>query len=450
MPLNNKLDIWREDLIDMTKRNPLLYYRSDGNRPTGIQFLPENPALLFAQLYSAPGAIPLDKVPCAIEPEDLERRPLELRLLRLQTRVREDERDRGIKTLYMAFGMLEWFESASSQELIRSPLVFVPVSLIHKAATGSFTLKFLDDIECEINPTLRAKLEHDFKIVLPTFGDLVSSANAAQRQLDSLLQGIKETLPQDDRWKLLPEVHLGRFAFQKLVMYQDLQRHSADVLAHPQLRVLGGDAPRPALPAGLPAPEKFDERLHPQEMLEILDADSSQQEAIVLAKADVSFVLKGPPGTGKSQTIGNIIAERLGQGKKVLFVSEKMAALDVVRTRLDDAWLGDFCIDLHSSQANAAEKAKFFSALKTSLDDATRLPVDSSDTSWDRESSNLQSRRNELNIYVRELHRQRQALGKSAFNAYGELARLVDIPDLVFAIPNIDAVSRDQFDAMVR
>ena len=173
MPLNNKLDLWRNDLIDMTRRNPMLYYRSDGKRPTGMQFLPENPALLFAQLYGAPGAIPLDRVPCAIEPEDLERRPLELRLLRLQARVREDERDRGIKTLYMAFGMLEWYESASSQELIRSPLVFVPVTLIHNAATGSFTLKFLDDIECEINPTLRAKLEHDFKIVLPTFGDLV-------------------------------------------------------------------------------------------------------------------------------------------------------------------------------------------------------------------------------------------------------------------------------------
>ncbi len=448
MSLSNKLEIWRKDLIDMSRRNPLLYYKSEGKRPTGIQFLPENPELLFSQLLGKTGSISLDKVPCAIEPEELERRPLGLRLLRLQARIREDERDRGIRTLYMAFGILEWYETPSSQEMIRSPLIFAPVSLNHKAATDTFLLKSLDDIECEINPTLHEKLNHDFKISLPKYSDLLSESDTAPPSLTDLLSAIQDTLPGDGRWKILPEAHLGRFAFQKLVMYQDLQQHSVDILAHPLLQVVGGDAPRPPLPPDLPSADDFDDRIPPQHTLEILDADSSQQEAILLAKSDVSFVLQGPPGTGKSQTIANIIAERLGQGKKVLFVSEKMAALEVVRKRLQDAGLGDYCLDLHSSRTNAAQKIDFFNALKLSLDDAVLPPDAPSEDAWQRQSMDLQRHRAELNSYVKELHLKRLPLGRSAFDAYAELASLIDAPDLAFSVPNIDAVTADQFGAM--
>jgi very-short-patch-repair endonuclease len=446
MSLSNKLETWRKDLIDMSRRNPLLYYKTEG-RGAGIQFLPDSPSNLFAELYGRHGSITLDRENelCALEWEDLHRR-----LLRLRARVREDENDRGTRTLYMVFGMLEWYETAFSQEVIRSPLIFVPVNLTYKTAADSFSLKFIDDLDSEINPTLREKLNHDFKIVLPTFGDLLSGANAGQRQFESLLESIKEIFPQDNRWTIAPEVHLGRFAFQKLVMYQDLQRNLADVLAHPLLQVLGGDTSRPALPSWLPSPEQFDDIIPPQRTLEILDADSSQQEAILLAKADVSFVLKGPPGTGKSQTIANIIAETLGQGKHVLFVSEKMAALDVVRKRLQGAGLGDFCLDLHNPRTNATQKAEFMNALKTSLDEAMMPPQSASDASWQRESSNLQWRRNELNAYERELHLNRAPLGKSAFDAYAQLAQLADVPDLDFNIPGVNTVTMGQFDAIVR
>ncbi|HEU4781841.1 MAG TPA: DUF4011 domain-containing protein, partial [Ktedonobacterales bacterium] len=464
MSLSNKLDTWRTDLIDMTRRNPLLYYKSDGKRPSGIQFLPEDPSLLFVQLCGASGTIALDTLPCAgeQEPEELERR-----LLRLKARVREDEQDRGVRTLYLAFGLLEWYESPYSQELIRSPLIFIPVALNYKAATGSFTLKRLDDADCEINPTLREKLNHNFKIALPVWSDVTgnngngngngnSNRAAAAPTLDDLLSAVQDAIQEtvsaaDGRWKILrDDVHLGRFAFQKLVMYQDLQRHEADVLAHPLLRVLGGEALRAALPPGLPAPDEFDDRLRPQETLEILDADSSQQEAILLAKADVSFVLKGPPGTGKSQTIANIIAERLGQGKKVLFVSEKMAALDVVRKRLHEAGLGDFCLDLHNPRTSSAQKTAFLTALKAAFDDAARPAVEGSDARWQRQSSDLQERRNELNVYVRELHQLRQPLGKTAFDGYGVLAQLGETPDRDFAIPGIGAATPSQYAAMAR
>src|SRR6185437_9843248 len=191
MSLSNKLVTWRKDLIDMSRRNPLLYYKSEGKRPSGIQFLPKDPPLLFAQLWGGPGTIALNNVPCGseLEPEELERR-----LLRLKARVREDEQDRGIRTLYLAFGLLEWYESPYSQELVRSPLIFVPVALNYKAATGSFTLKLLDDADCEINPTLREKLNHDFKIALPLWSDVIGNNGngngtgaAASPTLDYLL-----------------------------------------------------------------------------------------------------------------------------------------------------------------------------------------------------------------------------------------------------------------------
>lgn len=449
MSLNDKLEIWRKDLIDMSKRNPLLYYKSDGPRAAGIEFLPENPSALFAHLSDRPGFIELDSLPCAISQEDLERHPLSFRLLRLQTRVREDERDRGIRTLYMIFGMLEWYETADSQELIRSPLIFVPVKLERDAAADSYTAKFADDREFEINPTLREKLNHDFKMLLPTYDEITNGENVTALTLEILLRAITEKLPGDERWSVSPEVHLGRFAFQKLAIYQDLGRQANHVLAHPLLKVIAGDEQSPSLPSWLPAPNQLDQMVPPQRVLEVLDADSSQQEAIQLAKADVSFVLKGPPGTGKSQTIANIIAETLGQGKKVLFVSEKMAALEVVRDRLKAAGLGEFCLDMHNARTTASQKASFVSSLKSSLNDADMQSEVGAEASWERQSSNLTARRDELNSYVEDLHRTRAPLGISVFEAYGELAQLADVTDHAFAIPDIGAITQERLARML-
>ncbi|HEU4782228.1 MAG TPA: AAA domain-containing protein, partial [Ktedonobacterales bacterium] len=134
----------------------------------------------------------------------------------------------------------------------------------------------------------------------------------------------------------------------------------------------------------------------------------------------------------------------------MLFVSEKMAALDVVRKRLHDAGLGDFCLDLHNPRTSSAQKSAFLTALKAALDDAARSAEASSDARWQRQSSDLQERRNELNVYVRELHRMRQPLGKTAFDAYGLLAQLGETPDRDFTIPGIGAVTPSQYAAMAR
>ena len=156
------------------------------------------------------------------------------------------------------------------------------------------------------------------------------------------------------RWEVVESAALGVFNFQKLAMWEDLGRNAERVKAHPLCRAIAGDAA-----VSLAPPERSARRgatstsvVPPEAAVHILDADSSQHEAIEAVKRGAHLVMDGPPGTGKSQTIANIIAEALAAGKTVLFVSEKTAALEVVKRRLDRCGLGDFCLELHSHKAN--------------------------------------------------------------------------------------------------
>ncbi|HZC77865.1 MAG TPA: AAA domain-containing protein, partial [Ktedonobacterales bacterium] len=261
-----------------------------------------------------------------------------------------------------------------------------------------------------------------------------------------LLARIGDAIPLGMPWRIVTEAHLGVFSFQKLVMYQDLQRHDGQVLDHPLLQALGGEGPLPEDGSGNVAGGDLDARVRPHQTFEILDADSSQQEAVIAAKSGASFVLQGPPGTGKSQTIANIIAESLALGRKVLFVSEKMAALEIVRERLAEAGLGDFLLDLHSHKTN---KKDFIAELKAALIGAESGPAAADlDAVWQRESDQLHATRGELNTYARALHAPLLALRRSAFDAYGALARLADAPDLTFSLPGLEGITEADLDTM--
>src|SRR5204863_7536522 len=170
------------------------------------------------------------------------------------------------------------------------------------------------------------------------------------------------------------------------------------------------------VPSDLPAPEELDEKTRPQDTHHILDADSSQHAAIVAATRGASLVLDGPPGTGKSQTIANVIAEFLAAGKTVLFVSEKTAALEVVKRRLDERRLGDFCLELHSHKAN---KREVIAELGRCLE---LKRVGAPDV--DSKLTQLAESRRKLNTFVAELHTVRAPLGMSAYRVHGDVAKL--------------------------
>lgn len=457
MALNVKLQQWQSDLLDLSRANPLLNYKTSG-RGSGVQMLEPPAGQLYSNLLrSASASVALNWVEEGKDQGEVEE--LIRKLARLRSRTTEDMRDRGLQTLYLAFGLLEWLESPNSQERTLTPLLLLPVTLGRKGTFGAFTITRASDDDPEVNPVFREKMRNDFHITVPAFdglavalqgrmradneedeeGDEAPQSSKGAVTLTSLLNCLVAELPAEIDPTIREEAHLGRFSFHKLVMYHDLRKHESEINTHTLIRAIGGDRVAVPQPERLIEAREIDTLVSPREIMEILDADSSQQEAILAAKAGANFVLQGPPGTGKSQTIANIIAECLGAGQKVLFVSEKMAALEVVWKRLRDAKLDDFLLNLHDPRQ---KRDGFLRNLTSSLHN----PSDTADSTreWDATSARLEQERNELNAYVRELHAPRFALQISAFEAYGQLAALHSATRLDFTLSNVTDINEHE------
>ncbi|MFG0334366.1 MAG: DUF4011 domain-containing protein, partial [Maioricimonas sp. JB049] len=345
---------------------------------------------------------------------DMSDRKLDQRLRRMRMRSSESLSEQGVHSQFLGFGLLKWFESLDSDVECFSPLMLVPVDLKQATVGAPWTMKEYED-EVVPNYCLAQLLREQFGIELPPLPTLQELEAAGARA--AYLEAVRESVSEIARWEVEDAVLLNNFSFQKVAMWQDLGTNVERISEHDLCRAIAGD--KSALvtePVDLPAPEEFDDRVPPQELHTILDCDSSQLEAILAARAGMNLVLDGPPGTGKSQTIANLIAEFLAAGKTVLFVSEKAAALEVVKRRLDQKRLGDFCLECHSHNAN---KKTVLQELKRCLDlDEERYG------GQDDHLQALQDVRTELNAYVRALHRRREPLGITAFEAHGRLARL--------------------------
>jgi very-short-patch-repair endonuclease len=294
----------------------------------------------------------------------------------------------------------------------------VPVRLERDTVASPWRLHFLDEGFLS-NHTLAQRLANDFKVQLPVADEEENDADAEDEDvwLKKYFEAVRQCIRDQKRWEVRDEAALGMFSFQKLAMWEDLGRSQERIKNHDLCRAIAGDHSIDLRgPADLPGEKNLDDKTRPDETHHILDADSSQHAAIVAATREANLVLDGPPGTGKSQTIANIIAEFLAADKTVLFVSEKAAALEVVKRRLDERRLGDFCLELHSHKANKK-------AVLDELGRCLRLtPECSRDTGDDLKR--LSEDRARLNEYVRELHAQRQPRGRSAYQVHGELARL--------------------------
>lgn len=326
--------------------------------------------------------------------------------------------EQGVHCLYVAFGFLKWFEKADSEQELRSPLMLVPVALSRSSADAPWELTEAEDDAID-NLCLRQRLKQDFGLELPPLPEIDDLEEEGTRQ--AFLASMREAIADNPRWEVEDRCALGRFAFPKVAMWQDLGQHSDGVQAHPLCRSIAGDQGVPPQQAfgsaeNLPEAARLDDEIPPGQVKAILDCDSSQLEAIVAARRGVSFVLDGPPGTGKSQTIANIIADSLSDGRTVLFVSEKVSALEVVKRRLDDCGLGDFCLECHSSKAN---RKAILAELKWCLEIEAEVYDDATP-----KLEEAKRRRSELNDYVRAIHRPRLPLGLSPFELYGQVVRL--------------------------
>ena len=258
-----------------------------------------------------------------------------------------------------------------------------------------------------MNPTLAYKLKTDFDLRLPDLPETLEEAGVA-----AYVEQVRALIANRSGWALTADAILGVFSFQKINLYQDLAEYQDLYAAHPIIAALGSGTPLPPPPQTILATE-LDARVPPSNSYQVVDADASQQEAIEAVKAGASFVLQGPPGTGKSQTITNIIAECLAAGKHVLFVSQKMAALEVVQHRLNQAGLGALCLQLHSHKR---DKREVVQELIDSLDaPEVQLKPDTQTALLE-----LEETRRKLNAYVTALHTPRFALHQTVFHAYGE------------------------------
>ncbi|WPB57380.1 DUF3320 domain-containing protein [Xylophilus sp. GOD-11R] len=339
---------------------------------------------------------------------------LEARLVELYRTARTTLEESGSNTLYIALGFLSWTRDDREGQKYRAPLILVPVTLGRKNARSGFTLSLHDD-EPRFNPTLIEMLRQDFNLSL---GIAEGELPKDDRGLDiqALWKTVSHAIKDIKGWEVSEEVVLAMFSFGKYLMWKDLTERTDQLRQNAVVRHLI-DSPRDSYPAGIPFPhsKNLDREFGPEQTFCPLPADSSQLSAVMAAVRGKDFVLIGPPGTGKSQTISNLIAQCLAEGKRVLFVSEKIAALDVVFRRLREVKLGEFCLELHSSKAR---KLDVLAQLKTSWESTGHIDQDQ----WRAEAQRLKALRDELNVYVERLHF-RFANGMTIYEAIG---RVVD------------------------
>ncbi|HEX6037171.1 DUF3320 domain-containing protein [Longimicrobium sp.] len=364
---------------------------------------------------------------------------LDVQLRRIDEQAREAREEQGVNTLFLALGMLHYTEAKDSEQVFRAPLVLLPVALARASAGAGYTLSATDD-DYLVNPALAEYLKRTVGVSLPEMPD--PSAIPDDYDLQQFLSAVTGAIQAQADWKVTTEIYLGLFAFQKFAMYKDLDGNGGAFGAHRLIRQLvtrkGGQLA--ALPDDVREMD-LDEAFPPEATAQVVDADSSQLRAIAAVSRGHDLVLEGPPGTGKSQTITNLIAQALYAGQSVLFVAEKMAALSVVHERLVRAGLGDFCLEMHSTKANKRAVVK---EIARSLDASLQQPKPG-ESVGDR----LPGVRHTLTEYAEAVHTPYGAAGFTPYRGYGELMALREAPRVKLERP-IDAVTRAQFDEAVR
>ena len=452
----SRIERWQRRLLDLTLRNRLLNFK---NTKKTIPLL--CPDLAAFEDYLAGGAIfgiqPRPMEMAAADPRDpdsfrrrtgddavetllredllakslhadLPRKELDRRLLEIYRAARLGLEEGGASALFLAVGFLLWYESPTSQTQRLAPILLLPVELNRKSAQEGFALK-LSEEEIRVNVTLLELLKKDHGIIVPGMDPLPEDESGLD--VPRILRAFREKIRDIDRWDVLEVAHIGIFSFAKFLMWRDLTERAADLLINP---VVGHLVNRPDQAfdpeATFPDPAHLDDEKSPLDTFCPLPADASQLAAIFAAEDGRSFVLEGPPGTGKSQTIANLVAHCLARGKSILFVSEKMAALNVVRNRLRHVGLGDYCLELHSQKSS---KSEVLGQLGEALSSYESFPSEE----WEREAKRLAALRQDLNDYVRALHK-RRSTGETIFKAISVLIGLRGAPLVQLVWPSPD------------
>jgi very-short-patch-repair endonuclease len=442
----DRLQSARRDLLDLGTRNRLISTPRSSSRSTRLEIADELSNEVFRQLFidrKAMSFLPRpggeddeseDASPRLFQPEEdeevdeigtavrhtddklqthLKSESLQKKLLRLYYDAKTAHEEQGVNILYLATGFLKWYEAPSSDRERFAPLILIPVELDRTSARSRFKIRW-DEQEIVTNLSLQEKLRLEFNVELPDVPEVEALSPS------DYFARVEEAIATQPRWEVCPnDIVLWFFSFSKFLMFRDLRPEcwpdDRAIEKHGLVSAVLGNG------FGHDPPicgddDNIDGILPPIDMVHVVDADSSQSVAVEEVRQGRNLVIQGPPGTGKSQTITNMIATAVTSGRKVLFVAEKMAALEVVKRRLDNIGLGDMCLELHSHNAN---KREVLGQLARTLSLGRPKP-----SNVQQLAEELTEYRDRLNRHAEILHTPLEPAAVTPFHVLGELVRL--------------------------
>jgi len=379
-----KQQLWERKLLDLTLRNSLL------NMKQGKQIVMLNPASC-AEVLSLTRQKKLDTL--------FDKKKAFEQTKELYRAARLAMEENGANCLFLSLGTLRWCEDGC-KEPHYAPVILIPMEIV-RHTPKQYVIRQRDD-ETIINITLMECLKQVFELSLPDFTELPETPDGLV-DYQFVFSQIEAVIKNKDNWQLVAdESVIGIFSFKKFVMWNDIHTCQHVVQRHPLLQsLMQGAVSWDCSPTVADLAKDTEHEVMPKDLALPIDVDSSQLRAVYASSGDNTFLLYGPPGTGKSQTITNMIANALYQGKRVLFVSEKKAALEVVQDRLAKIGLDDFCMELHS---NKAEKKHFLSQLERTL----QLTASEHNADWEKTAAEKLRLRKELGSFVDALHSERK------------------------------------------
>src|SRR3984893_5478465 len=303
----------------------------------------------------------------------------------------------GANILYLCLGFLKWTPQDGAGPY-RAPLILIPVQLERKSVRSGFRLALHED-EARFNPTLLQMLQQDFDLSMPEF-DVELPQDASGIDVPSIWKTVRRHIKSIKGWEVTEQVTLATLSFTKYLMWKDLVDRTdllkrnpvvAHLITTPTHTYAGSSG------GGFIDARTIDDIVDPVDLFTPLSADSSQIAAVVAAQRGADFVLFGPPGTGKSQTIANAITNCLAHNKTVLFVSQKTAALEVVRQRMNAIGLGNYCLEVPRTKA---QKSSVLEQLATAWRERNLV----TEEHWSSAAGDLKKKRDQLNRLVSALH----------------------------------------------
>ncbi len=418
-----RVDIWKRDLLDITTRNPLVSMKVGAKAVPllvgdtskfGETFSKGTQFILMPKPQDWDGAGIYSERPFETETyvgnyagsfgDELSRGWIRTPLGEADTisslksiyrLYKKEMEESGCNSLFIAIGVLRWFESKADRIPRYSPLILIPAELIKKQK-GYVVVPY--DEETVFNVTLAEKLRQEYDINIPGIDPLPLDDGILN--VDRITQNVRRCIEGLEGWEVLDGAALGVFSFSQYAMWKDLEKNMGKLKENPVVEAMVSGGIYHADP-------ELEADADPYGLCLTVPADSSQIKAVRAASEGKTFIMHGPPGTGKSQTITNIITDSIYRGKTVLFVAEKRAALDVVEKRLDGIGIGNHCLELHSDKT---EKTKVLEQLRKAMEPCKEFD----DSKLEETIAKLSATKEKLDAYVSDLHR-KQAWGFSAY-----------------------------------